>query len=283
MSIEFFTPTSIKECCEDDDGNAIDCFENAVPTDDPYRDRMVATLWATYRYQMISSLNIDRWLQYVKDRAYLVDRKYQYLIGIYNGNDIDSPLKGYIGSTTNDQTTSVTDGLSTTTTVTGTDSTETTRTTKDTETGTDTTATTGTNTTTATGTIKTQVDNEDLPATSSASTSTYLSDRNTTTETPNTTTTETPDLTETRTPNLSKDGTVSETVTRSPATSTTKANSGTKNTGVNATGSSDMKYWDITMMETIALMKDAYFDPYVEYAKEFQDLFINRWGTGGCC
>lgn len=81
--IGIYTPTSIKTCVTHDDDTAIDCFDDAVPSSNPYRDDLVAMLWARWRYTPINSACLDRWLQRVKDRAAILDRRYQLLIAEY--------------------------------------------------------------------------------------------------------------------------------------------------------------------------------------------------------
>lgn len=74
-----WTPTSIYEAAEHDDGTPIDCFEDAVPQDNPHREKLVRRLWSMFRYSMIGSTCLDRWLQRVKDRAEIVDERYRLL------------------------------------------------------------------------------------------------------------------------------------------------------------------------------------------------------------
>ncbi len=78
--IQLYTPTSILACVTDDDGVPIDCFADAIPDANPYKDTLSSMLWARYRYSMINSVCLDRWLQRVKDTALLVDQRYQMLI-----------------------------------------------------------------------------------------------------------------------------------------------------------------------------------------------------------
>ena len=59
--IEVWTPTKILECVEDDAGEPVDCFAQAVPSGS-YHDLMVAALWQRYRFAVIDSLNVERWL-----------------------------------------------------------------------------------------------------------------------------------------------------------------------------------------------------------------------------
>ena len=78
--IQLYTPTSILACVTDDDGVPIDCFADAIPDANPYKDTLSSMLWARYRYSMINSVCLDRWLQRVKDTALLIDQRYQMLI-----------------------------------------------------------------------------------------------------------------------------------------------------------------------------------------------------------
>lgn len=295
--IEIPSPQTIKECFTDDDGNPIDCFEDAVPSTNKYRDMLVKALWARWRYACISSLDIERWLQMLSDRAFLLDRKWTYVLDLYNDKDIKDHLKGYrSGSDTTrtltpqgkEKTTVTESGATTKTTTKDLTDTETgTRTIKDS--GTEKNATSGTNTTKTSGTNTTVEGMEALPATAGASASEYLTDRKTTTDKPDQTTTETPNITETRTPDLTRTETPNltktqggtETVTTEPGgVVTTEKVAGISKTDITGT-TATTSYWDATIIETVEMMKEAYRDPYVEYAEEFADLFINRWG--GCC
>ena len=78
--IQIYTPTSILACVTDDEGVPIDCFADAIPDANPYKDTLSSMLWARYRYSMINSVCLDRWLQRVKDTALLIDQRYQLLI-----------------------------------------------------------------------------------------------------------------------------------------------------------------------------------------------------------
>lgn len=80
MTIKLWTPTTILECVTHDDDTPVDCFDDAVPSDNPYRQTMVEMLWAQYRYTPIGSACLDRWLQRVKDKAAILDKRYQLLI-----------------------------------------------------------------------------------------------------------------------------------------------------------------------------------------------------------
>ena len=80
MNIQIFTPTTILECVTDDDDTPVDCFEQAVPQDNPYRTDLVAMLWARWRYDPIDSMCLDRWLQRVKDRAAILDKRYRIIL-----------------------------------------------------------------------------------------------------------------------------------------------------------------------------------------------------------
>lgn len=80
-----FTPSSIKECVTHDDDTPVDCFDDAVPQDNPYHADLVAMLWARWRYVPISSVCLDRWLQRVKDRAAILDKRYRIILEEFEG------------------------------------------------------------------------------------------------------------------------------------------------------------------------------------------------------
>ena len=92
--IEVWTPTRILDCVEDDDGNAVDPFVQAVP-DSNYKDLQVQALWRRYRYAVCDSLNIERWLQQIKDRAEEVNRRYLQMFAAYDANDLSDMKMGY--------------------------------------------------------------------------------------------------------------------------------------------------------------------------------------------
>lgn len=92
--IEVWTPTRILGCVEDDDGNAVDPFVQAVPDSD-YKDLQVQALWRRYRYAVCDSLNVERWLQQIKDRAEEVNRRYLMMFAAYDANDLTDMKMGY--------------------------------------------------------------------------------------------------------------------------------------------------------------------------------------------
>ena len=92
--IEVWTPTRILGCVEDDDGNPVDPFVQAVP-DSNYKDLQVQALWRRYRYAVCDSLNVERWLQQIKDRAEEVNRRYLMMFTAYDANDLTDMKMGY--------------------------------------------------------------------------------------------------------------------------------------------------------------------------------------------
>ena len=92
--IEVWTPTRILDCVEDDNGNAVDPFIQAVPDSD-YKTLQVQALWRRYRYAVCDSLNVERWLQQIKDRAEEVNRRYLQMFAAYDANDLSDMKMGY--------------------------------------------------------------------------------------------------------------------------------------------------------------------------------------------
>ena len=92
--IQIWTPTNIKECVEDDDGNAVDCFAQAVPQSE-YTALQVQALWRRYRYAVCDSMNVGRWLQQVKDRAEEINRRYLQMFAAYDAQDLTDMKMGY--------------------------------------------------------------------------------------------------------------------------------------------------------------------------------------------
>ena len=92
--IEVWTPTRILGCVEDDNGNAVDPFVQAVPDSD-YKTLQVQALWRRYRYAVCDSLNVERWLQQIKDRAEEVNRRYLQMFATYDANDLTDMKMGY--------------------------------------------------------------------------------------------------------------------------------------------------------------------------------------------
>ena len=92
--IVIWTPTNIKDCVEDDNGNAVDCFAQAVPESE-YSALQVQALWRRYRYAVCDSMNVDRWLQQVKDRAEEINRRYLQMFAAYDAQDLTDMKMGY--------------------------------------------------------------------------------------------------------------------------------------------------------------------------------------------
>ena len=92
--IEVWTPTRILNCVEDDDGNPVDPFIQAVPESD-YKTLQVQALWRRYRFAVCDSLNVERWLQQIKDRAEEVNRRYLQMFAAYDANDLSDMKMGY--------------------------------------------------------------------------------------------------------------------------------------------------------------------------------------------
>ena len=96
--IEVWTPTKILECVEDDDEKPVDCFAQAVPSG-PFHDLMTAALWQRYRFAVIDSLNVERWLIQIKDRADYIQRKYTKIMEAYDSNDVADMRMGWTDTT----------------------------------------------------------------------------------------------------------------------------------------------------------------------------------------
>lgn len=95
-TIVMWTPESILKCVthSDDDPTPVDCFEDAVPAG-THHEAMVQALWSTYRYAMISSTCLDRWLQRLKDTAQLVQRRYSILLDAWDSADKSGIKRGW--------------------------------------------------------------------------------------------------------------------------------------------------------------------------------------------
>ena len=96
--LDVWTPTKILECVEDDAGEPVECFARAVPTG-PYHDLMVAALWQRYRFAVIDSLNVERWLVQIGDRADYIQRKYTKIMEAYDSNDVADMRMGWTDTT----------------------------------------------------------------------------------------------------------------------------------------------------------------------------------------
>ena len=92
--LDVWTPTKILECVEDDAGQPVDCFARAVPSG-PHHDLMVAALWQRYRFAVIDSLNVERWLVQIKDRADFIQRKYTKILEAYDSNNVADMRMGW--------------------------------------------------------------------------------------------------------------------------------------------------------------------------------------------
>lgn len=93
-TLNIWTPTVIKDCVEDNDGNPVDPFLQAVP-DSVYKDLQVQALWRRYRYAVCDSLNVERWLQQIKDRAEEINRRYLQMFAAYDAQDLSDMKMGY--------------------------------------------------------------------------------------------------------------------------------------------------------------------------------------------
>ena len=96
--IDVWTPTKILECVEDDAGKPVDCFDQAVPSGN-YHDLMTAALWQRYRFAVIDSLNVERWLVQIRDRADYIQRKYTKIMEAYDSNDVADMRMGWTDTT----------------------------------------------------------------------------------------------------------------------------------------------------------------------------------------
>ena len=96
--IDVWTPAKILECVEDDAGKPVDCFDRAVPSG-PHHDLMVAALWQKYRFAVIDSLNVERWLVQIGDRADYIQRKYEKILAAYDANDVSDMRMGWTDTT----------------------------------------------------------------------------------------------------------------------------------------------------------------------------------------
>ena len=96
--MEVWTPTKILECVEDDAGKPVDCFAQAVPSG-PYHDLMTAALWQRYRFAVIDSLNVERWLVQIRDRADYIQPKYTKIMEAYESNDVADMRMGWTDTT----------------------------------------------------------------------------------------------------------------------------------------------------------------------------------------
>ena len=92
--IDVWTPAKILECVEDDAGEPVDCFARAVPSG-PHHDLMVAALWQRYRFAVIDSLNVERWLVQIGDRADFIQRKYTKILEAYDSNNVADMRMGW--------------------------------------------------------------------------------------------------------------------------------------------------------------------------------------------
>ena len=92
--LDVWTPIKILECVEDDAGEPVDCFARAVPSG-PHHDLMVAALWQRYRFAVIDSLNVERWLVQIKDRADFIQRKYTKILEAYDSNNVADMRMGW--------------------------------------------------------------------------------------------------------------------------------------------------------------------------------------------
>lgn len=86
--IEIATPQSIYDQGEGEYPAETDIFEVIFTgTSYTYADLMKAALWATYRYYMIGSCDVERWVQSMKDRTSIIGTKWDLIFDRVNGAD----------------------------------------------------------------------------------------------------------------------------------------------------------------------------------------------------
>lgn len=285
------SPSSIAKCFQDDDGNAIDVFDMAIPSTNPYREDLKAACWARWRYAPISSLCVPRWIQRLTDRCALMDRRYQLIIAEYleQADKLASLGYGYTQTTKEVVTPTGSDVR----TVSGSDSTTAEASTSEKSSSDKTTVAEGTvtgtskDTTTQSGSNVSKRESEDMPATEGAVTATYLSARETTTDTPGVTVEVAHESSEATKPG---DTTVehSESSKDTPGKSTTShAETVTDKPGVVTTSEGTVQYTEQggRTGEAFKAMMDSLEDPYVRYANELRDMFLDYWALEGrgCC
>lgn len=276
------SPAAILKCCQDDDGNAIDVFDSAIPDSNPYRTDLIAMCWSVWRYSPINGTCVSRWIQRLTDKCATMDRRYKLIIAEYESQQSKLASLGYGWTETyKDVTTPTGTDIRT---VSGSDS-STVGEGKSSKSGTDTTsseASTSETVTTNSGSDTSVRISEDIPVTSGASASEWINARETTTVSPGATSTvsgsETPgkisvEHTEESTEGArTTEGTRSETVTDKPGVVTT------------VSGTHEHTEQGGRASEAFRAMMDEMEDPYYRYAMELKDLFINYFSlSGGCC
>lgn len=231
------------------DDNKVDLIDTAISSDYVYKAKVSAQIWAMYRYAIINGCDIARWTQRATDKATNLHNRYSTLFAAYDALQDAGDLTALDSTETETETRDLATTSGSTETTAATGSTSDTRTTA--------TDTDVTSSNTATG--------EDLPATSGSSASSWLNSRDISNG------------------SQTQDTTVTETGSGSTKDDTTRTASGTgtdKGTITRARNSQS----GMIPAELYRRMKDALYDPYYEYAREWYDLFVPLYADiCGCC
>ena len=285
------SPSSIAKCFQDDDGNAIDVFDMAIPEGNPYREDLKAACWARWRYAPISSLCVSRWIQRLTDRCALMDRRYQLIIAEYEKQKAELASLGYGWTETyKDVTTPTGTDIRT---VSGSDS-STVGEGKSSRTGTDTTTAeastsskSGTDTTTNGGEDKTVKTHEDLPPFAYDATTHYYTAQDVDTVMLGSTATVEHSESSTDTPGKVTVEHAEDSTESARTTSGNRSETVTDKPGVVTTVSGTHEHTEQggRTADAFRQMMDELEDPYVRYAGELKDMFLDYWALEGrgCC
>lgn len=86
----------------DDEGT--DLIDSAIDDTYSYKSKVSAMIWAQYRYSLINSCDIDRWLQRAKDRVTQLHNRYSVLFTAYDSLTADDSLSSIDSSSSETET-----------------------------------------------------------------------------------------------------------------------------------------------------------------------------------
>lgn len=196
-----------------------DLVDEAIPDTFAYKEKVSNMIWAMYRFAVLNSCDLDRWVRRASDKSTLLDNRFTVIMEAYE----ELRATGQLNSLSSESSETETRDL------TGTVSRSTSR--EDTSTQNDTATT------------------ENLPEYLNADSGVFLTSRDKNTST----------------------GTLGSNGTERGSTT----DSGTvKRVHVDRLG--------LIPSEMLERMKNALYDPYYEYAKQWDDLFVRLWADEGC-
>lgn len=86
------------------DDNNIDLIDSAIADTYTYKSKVSEQIWAQYRYAILNSTDIDRWIQKAKDRVISLNNRYSVLFTAYDSLLADNSLSSIDSNSTETET-----------------------------------------------------------------------------------------------------------------------------------------------------------------------------------